>query len=121
MLILVVEDDLTNQTITRIFLEKLGYQSHIAENGHQALKLINDNQYNLILMDCQMPIMDGFEATKKIRSLNDNPNQNIPIIALTANIISGIRRECEKAGMNDLLNKPILIKNMQQLLERWLG
>lgn len=117
--ILVVEDDFANQRVASLFLKKLGYEVDVAEHGHKAIELVANNEYRLIFMDCQMPVMDGFEATQKIRSL-DGPNKNIPIIALTANVICGVNDECLDAGMNDVLNKPIQLDNMKQMLQTWL-
>jgi len=117
--ILVVEDDFANQRVASLFLKKLGYEVEIAEHGGQAIELISTNTYDLIFMDCQMPVMDGFEATQKIRA-TDGTNKNIPIIALTANVVCGVNGECIDAGMNDVLNKPIQLDNMKQMLDTWL-
>ena len=117
--ILVVEDDFANQRVASLFLKKLGYTVDIAEHGGQAVELVSSNRYDLIFMDCQMPIMDGFEATQKIRSMK-GVNQTIPIIALTANVVCGVNGECLDAGMNDVLNKPIQLDNMKQMLQTWL-
>ncbi|WP_196140115.1 response regulator [Aliikangiella sp. G2MR2-5] len=118
--ILVAEDDFANQRVATLFLKKLGYQVDIAENGQTAVSLASENTYALILMDCQMPVMDGFEATRKIR-VEQGPNQQVPIIALTANVVCGINGECEKAGMNDILNKPVQLEQMKSMLERWIS
>jgi two-component system, sensor histidine kinase len=117
--ILVVEDDFANQRVASLFLKKLGHSVDIAEHGSQALELVSQNAYDLIFMDCQMPIMDGFEATQKIRS-TEGANQNIPIIALTANVVCGVNGECIDAGMNDVLNKPIQLDSMKKMLQTWL-
>jgi CheY-like chemotaxis protein len=117
--ILVVEDDYANQRVASLFLKKLGYTVDIAEHGGLAVELTCKNTYDLIFMDCQMPIMDGFEATQKIRS-TEGANQKIPIIALTANVVCGVNGECIDAGMNDVLNKPIQLENMKQMLQTWL-
>ncbi|TQV73819.1 response regulator [Aliikangiella marina] len=118
--ILVVEDDFANQRVASLFIAKLGFEADIAENGSVAVEKASESQYDLILMDCQMPIMDGFEACRQIRAEN-GPNQNIPIVALTANVIAGIDEECQEAGMNDVLNKPVQLDNMQAMLEKWLN
>ena len=117
--ILVVEDDFANQRVASLFLQKLGHQVDIAENGLKALNLAAENDYQLIFMDCQMPVMDGFEAARQIRQ-KGNESQRVPIIALTANVVSGIQQECEAAGMNDILNKPIQLSVMQAMLDKWL-
>ena len=117
--ILVVEDDFANQRVASLFLKKLGYEVEVAEHGQQAVDLSADKKYQLIFMDCQMPVMDGFEATREIRS-NDGPNKDVPIIALTANVVCGVNGECIDAGMNDILNKPIQLDNMKNMLQTWL-
>jgi CheY-like chemotaxis protein len=117
--ILVVEDDYANQRVASLFLKKLGYSVDIAEHGGQAIELTANKTYDLIFMDCQMPVMDGFEATQKIRSI-ESTNQTIPIIALTANVVCGVNGECIDAGMNDVLNKPIQLENMKKMLQTWL-
>ena len=118
--ILVAEDDFANQRVATLFLQKLGYEADIAENGEEALKKAQSAVYDLILMDCQMPLMDGFEATREIRN-GDGPNQNVPIIALTANVVCGVNGDCIQAGMNDILNKPVQLEEMKSTLEAWIG
>jgi len=117
--ILIVEDDYANQRVASLFLKKLGYEIEVAENGRQGLELAISNSYQLIFMDCQMPIMDGYDATKAIRK-EDGPNQKTPIIALTANVVCGVNDKCIGAGMNDVLNKPLQFDNMKQMLSNWL-
>jgi CheY-like chemotaxis protein len=117
--ILVVEDDFANQRVTCLFLKKLGYEVDIAEHGGIAIELALATPYLLIFMDCQMPIVDGFEATRKIRS-TPGPNQKTPIIALTANVVCGVNSECIEAGMDDVLNKPIQLDSMKHMLVNWL-
>jgi len=118
--ILVAEDDFANQRVASLFLKKLGYQVDIAENGKVAVELSQSENYGLVLMDCQMPVMDGFEATRAIRDVK-GPNQNIPIIALTANVVCGVNGDCIEAGMNDILNKPVQLEQMKDMLEKWLS
>ncbi len=117
--ILVVEDDFANQRVSCLFLDKLGYAADVAENGQEAIELVTVNAYRLIFMDCQMPIMDGFETAKTIRQLS-GPNKDIPIIALTANVTVGTNGECENSGMNDVLNKPVMLESMKQMLTKWI-
>jgi CheY-like chemotaxis protein len=117
--ILVVEDDFANQQVATLFLKKFGYQAEVAENGAIAASLAQQHQYQLILMDCQMPIMDGFTATKAIR-MSEGPNQNTPIIALTANLVSGIKVECKDCGMNDILYKPVAMNAMKAMVDKWI-
>ncbi len=118
--ILIVEDDFANQQVASLFVKKFGYQFEVAENGEIAIEKAMQIPFDLILMDCQMPVIDGFEATRNIRS-ETGPNQNTPIIALTANIVSGIIEECSEIGMNDLLNKPVSMSAMKEMIEKWLS
>ncbi|MGX5175184.1 response regulator [Aliikangiella sp. IMCC44653] len=118
--ILVVEDDFANQRVASLFLKKLGYESDIAENGQQAINILENETYQLVFMDCQMPVMDGFEAARQIRNLT-NDNRDIPIVALTANVVSGIVEDCKQAGMNDVLNKPIQLQTIKDMLDNWLN
>ena len=118
--ILVAEDDFANQRVASLFLKKLGYEVEIAENGHQAVELAQSKPFRLILMDCQMPVMDGFEATKQIRA-SEGPNKDIPIIALTANVVCGVNGDCINAGMNDILNKPVQLEQMKSMIEQWVA
>lgn len=117
--ILIVEDDFANQQVATLFLKKFGFQTEVAENGAIAANLSQKNQYSLILMDCQMPVMDGFTATKVIRG-KPGLNQSTPIIALTANLVSGIRADCQECGMNDVLYKPVSMSAMQEMVDKWI-
>jgi len=118
--ILVAEDNLVNQKVTLHLLEALGLQAQLAQNGREALEAISRGPYDLILMDCQMPEMDGFTATAKIREQED-PTQRTVIIALTANAMQGDREKCIAAGMNDYLSKPLRAQELEQVLQRWLA
>jgi CheY-like chemotaxis protein/HPt (histidine-containing phosphotransfer) domain-containing protein len=118
--ILLVEDTLVNQKVTLKFLEKLGYQADVAETGLEALKAMERAHYDLILMDVQMPEMDGFEATRQIRKKEGASNGGrIPIIAMTAHALKGDRGKCLKAGMDDYLSKPIQPKELAEMLDQW--
>jgi PAS domain S-box-containing protein len=121
--ILIVEDHPMNQQLAIISLKKLGYKNiTIAENGAEALNKMNDKQFDLILMDCQMPIMDGFEATKKIRELEEFNNiKRVPIIALTADIIKANKNKCTSYGMDEYLNKPLNILKLRDLLGKFIS
>lgn len=115
-MILVVEDNPTNQVTAQALLEQLGAQVILASNGYEALDLISKTKVDLIFMDCQMPVMDGFEATLRIRK-----NQSkIPIIAMTANASSEDSRACQDVGMNAFITKPITIAMLKKELLRWL-
>ncbi|MCZ4293811.1 response regulator [Vibrio sinaloensis] len=119
--LLVVEDNRVNQIVISGILQKLGLQSTIAENGKQALDLLaSTNTYDIVLMDCQMPVMDGYEATHRIRNgAGGEDVKNIPIIALTANAMESDRIACRKAGMNDFLTKPINRTLLKEKLIAW--
>ncbi len=112
--VLVAEDNMVNQVVIKALLTKMNCTFDIAENGQQALELLNE-KHNLVIMDCQMPIKDGYQATKEIRSLNSE-QRDIPIIALTANSLEGDKEKCLQAGMNDYLSKPIQIDELYQIL-----
>jgi PAS domain S-box-containing protein len=106
--VLVVEDNATNQLVAQTMLEKLGFRAEVAANGKEALEVLKNIPYDLVLMDCQMPVMDGFEATRRIREGEAGKNRiNIPIIAMTAHAMQGDRDRCLKAGMNDYIAKPV--------------
>jgi len=118
--VLLVEDDPTNQMIARRTLEKLGLQIDTAENGQEALDRFEENIYDLVLMDCKMPVMDGFYSTREIRHREQNRSERIPVVALTARAMRGDRKLCENAGMDDYLTKPISIKELRSVLQKWL-
>ncbi|MFN8009006.1 MAG: response regulator, partial [Terriglobia bacterium] len=115
--ILVVEDNLINQKMTKCLLEKMGYQVSVAVNGREALDVCKANAYEVILMDCHMPEMDGFEATQAIRELEKGSGRHIPIIALTATAMVGDRERCLEAGMDGYLTKPVDFNKLMQTLE----
>jgi len=115
--ILVAEDNRTNQMVVGAMLKRLGYQYEICDDGQQALDAMALKTYDLILMDCQMPILDGFAATKLIR---DNPDLNdLPVIALTAGATAQEQKQCYDAGMNDFLSKPITMEILKNTLLKW--
>ena len=118
--LLLAEDDPINQHMTKLFLTKSGYNVDVANNGREALKLLEENDYDAVLMDCMMPMLSGYEVTAIIR----NPasvvrNHAIPVIALTANAMREDREGCLKAGMNDYLAKPIEVAKVLAMLEKW--
>ena len=113
--VLLVEDNKVNQTVARKLLEKQGCKVTIANHGVEALDALQSAAFDLILMDCQMPIMDGFEATRKIRQSGND----IPIIALTANAQLSDRDACLEAGMNDFLSKPFDPRRLYELINRY--
>ncbi|HEY2684246.1 MAG TPA: response regulator [Steroidobacteraceae bacterium] len=118
--ILVAEDNLVNQKVACRILEKLGYRVDVAGDGAAALSAWQSGRYDLILMDCQMPVMDGYETTRKIREC-EGTGAHIPIVALTAHAIKGADNECFAAGMDDYLSKPIDREQLRTTLERWLN
>jgi len=118
--ILIVEDDFANQQVARLFLKKFGYESEIVENGEKAVEATKHKKYSLIFMDCQMPVMDGFTATRSIR-VTQGVNQNTPIIALTANLVNGINQQCRSSGMDDVICKPISMQGLKDITEKWIG
>ena len=109
--ILVVEDNLVNQKLMEKLLEKSGYTSLIAGNGKEALEILGKKDISLILMDLQMPVMDGFSCTAKIRGREDHL-KDIPIIAVTANLMDTDKERCIECGMNDFLKKPIKLDKL---------
>jgi signal transduction histidine kinase len=115
--ILVAEDNKTNQFVISAMLKKLGYSFHIFDNGKEALESLNKHTYDLILMDCQMPELDGLKATSQIRK--QDKWTKLPIIALTAGATDAEKTECIKVGMNDFLSKPITISVLESTLKKW--
>ena len=114
--LLLVEDNPINQKVARLVLDKLGYQVDVANNGFEALDAVDSVRYDLILMDCIMPEMDGFEATRRLRSAGGRAAE-VPIIAMTANAFEDDRKACLAAGMNDFLSKPVRQSELAAKLE----
>ena len=117
--VLLAEDNLANQKLATIILRKLGYLVEIANDGREAIRKAQEIKPDLILMDCQMPKMDGFEATLAIRDREKMQGRHTPIIAMTANAMQGDRERCMSVGMDDYVTKPIVIQKLRQTLERW--
>jgi CheY-like chemotaxis protein len=118
--VLLVEDNRVNQMIARLLLEKLGCRVEIAVNGREACTALQHRSYDVVFMDCQMPEMDGFEATRNIR-LREAGGRRTPIIALTAGVLKEERDQCYAAGMDDFLSKPISKPELESALENWLA
>ena len=116
--ILVVEDNPINRMVAEGMLEQLGYNVQIAPSGGDCLTLCEQIKFDLILMDCNMPMMDGYTTTRRLRS--QGKNKDIPIIALTANALSEHRQRCLDAGMNDHIAKPFNRQQIQNTLVSWL-
>lgn len=119
--ILIVEDNATNRFVARAVLTKMGYNITELLNGAEAINHLKNNRYDLILMDIQMPVMDGFTATGIIRDKSsDVLDHDVPIIAMTANAMKGDKEYCFKAGMDDYISKPIDIERVHEVLDKWL-
>jgi CheY-like chemotaxis protein len=117
--LLLVEDDPVNQEVAQDILEEIGWQVEVAADGKVAVDLASRKTYDIILMDMQMPVMGGVEATRLIRQL---PNgQNVPILAMTANAFSEDRDACINAGMNDFLTKPVVPEKLFGTLLKWVS
>ncbi len=122
--ILVAEDNVVNQKLAVRMLDRLGYQPDVVSNGQEAVTAFERGSYAAIVMDCQMPVVDGYEATRQIREQEQRPNESrtrahIPIIALTANAMPGDRERCKAAGMDDYLSKPVKTDDLGLILQRW--
>jgi len=131
--ILLAEDNITNQQVAKGIIEKLGYRVDVVANGKEAVKALEDRPYDVVLMDCQMPEMDGYEATRAIRNWKLEPEEksdstssfqsrvsSMPIIAMTAHAMKGDRERCIHAGMDDYISKPVTPRVLAEVLERWL-
>jgi len=119
--ILLAEDNLVNQKVALAMLNKLGYTADVASNGFEVLEKLANKSYRLVLMDIQMPEMDGLEVARLIRNQHTNIlNHDTPIIAVTAHAVSGYEEYCRQAGMNGYLPKPITIKQLRDMLQQWL-
>src|SRR3989442_2377012 len=119
--ILLVEDNLINQQVALGILQIQGYSIMVVNNGREALDAHAQGAFDLILMDCHMPEMDGFEATREIRGRERSSiGKHVPIIALTANAMAQDREECLSTGMDDHLSKPFSMQTMQDMLDRWM-
>ncbi|MBF0370565.1 MAG: response regulator [Magnetococcales bacterium] len=116
--ILLAEDNEINQQVSRELLEQVGIQVTLAENGQEAVELVTKGGFDGVLMDLQMPVMDGFEATRQIRKLSGT--EKLPVIALTANVMTGDREKCLQAGLNDHVGKPVVPEQLYATLAKWI-
>ncbi len=118
--ILLVDDNEINREVAQALLEPFEMKIDVVSNGKEALDLVQQNHYDLVFMDHYMPVMDGVEATRRIRSLEGDYYKNLPILALTADAVQGVKEEFLAAGMNDFVSKPIAMKDITSALTRWI-
>ena len=120
--ILLADDSPINQAVTRSMLKHLGLaQIDVVDDGGSAVDLASRESYDLILMDCKMPGMDGYEAARVIREQEGDRNGRVPIVALSGKVLDGDRERCLENGMDDCLGKPFELAGLRDLLERWLN
>jgi len=119
--VLVAEDNAINQLVVVRLLESLGYAAHTVENGRQAVEAVRREQFDLVLMDCHMPVLDGFAATRAIRQDEEGQGRHLPIVALTADALVADAEKIRAAGMDDHLIKPITLERLAEVVERWIG
>ncbi len=119
--VLLIEDNPTNQILAQAQIEQLGHLVHVASNGEEGVIAARDREFSLILMDCRMPVLDGFEATRRIREGELELNRKrVPIVAMTANVLEEDRQRCIAAGMDDYLAKPFVISTLRKVFDKWL-
>lgn len=119
--VLVVEDSRVNQQVAKMMLKKLGFEVDIADNGKVGVDKFKHNEYQMIFMDCQMPVLDGFEATKQIRALEEGTSKHIPIVALTANVVQRDKHLCFDVGMDEFLPKPVNQGKLREIVASFLS
>jgi two-component system, sensor histidine kinase and response regulator len=115
--ILLAEDNLVNQRLTVRLLEKMGHQVVVAQNGREALEILRGGSFDLVLMDVQMPEMDGFAATQEIRKSEQGQQAHLPVIAMTAHAMKGDREGCMEVGMDGYIAKPINLAELQRVID----
>ena len=119
--VLVVEDNESNRLVASVMLERLGQKPDFAVNGAEALEAIKRRQYDIVFMDCQMPVMDGMDATRAIREGERESARHVPIVAMTASALAEEKAQCETVGMDDFISKPVLLDDLAFCLSRWIG
>jgi signal transduction histidine kinase/FixJ family two-component response regulator len=118
-LVLVVEDSPVNRLVAVHVLERCGFRAHVVNDGREALQALSSQSYDAVLMDCQMPDIDGYEATKELRR-RENGGRHTPVIAMTAHAMTGDRERCLAAGMDDYITKPVRSQTLAEVLRRWI-
>jgi len=119
--ILLVDDNEINRTVAELMLESVGVEIVMAEDGRQAVDKLADQSFDLVFMDCQMPVMDGYEASQAIRQFKNPSKRDVPIVAMTANAMKGDKEACLAAGMDDYISKPVEAQLLYELMGKWLG
>ena len=120
--LLLVEDNKTNQKVALAILKKLGFKADVADDGFKAIEILQKSEYDIVFMDCQMPGIDGYETTRRIRSGEANAiDPKTIIIAMTANATEEDKKECLAAGMDDYISKPVQPSNLLDMLIRWIA
>jgi CheY-like chemotaxis protein len=117
--VLVAEDSMINQLVAVRLLERYGVRARVAADGREALAALAEEDFDAVLMDCQMPVLDGYEATAELRR-REGDGRRTPVIAMTANAMKGDRERCIAAGMDDYITKPMRSQEVAAILERWL-
>ena len=115
-----MEDKRVNRMIATSLLEKMGVTASVAENGKEAVDAVQNGEWDLILMDCQMPVMDGYDATRAIRELEEKTGGHVPIVALTASARESDKKKCLESGMDAFLSKPLTIQELRSAVVEWL-
>jgi len=118
--VLVADDNTTNQKVARLMLENLGCRVDVSANGKEAVEMLDLLPYDMVLMDCEMPEMDGYEATAEIRRRHAD-DRHVPVVAMTAKAIQGDRERCLEAGMDDYISKPVRLEDLEMALARWVS
>ena len=118
--ILLVEDDAMNQALTLAILRKMGLTADVANDGKHALTMLKQKKYDLVLMDCKMPVLNGLETTEIIRANESGLEEHVPIIAVTANAMKGDYERCRDAGMDDYIAKPFTKQILADAIYKWL-
>jgi len=118
--VLVVDDDLVHQKLMKLVSDHLAIDVHLATTSNDALSLLRNESFDIILMDWRMPVTDGLKCTLQIRELQEEQGQRVPIIAVTAHALTGDRERCLEAGMDDYLSKPFTLEQLQDKMQEWL-